>query len=95
MLDYERADYMMLVVAMEETVEMLSTQDLSGLAVFWDGCVCWTKGRMGLAMKALLGPEKLAVLSPKSRLARLYMICLLYTSPSPRDVEESRMPSSA
>ena len=23
------------------------------------------------------------------------MICLLYTSPSPRDVEESRMPSSA
>ena len=25
----------------------------------------------------------------------LNMICLLYTSPSPRDVEESRMPSSA
>ena len=25
----------------------------------------------------------------------LYQICLLYTSPSPRDVEESRMPSSA
>ena len=24
-----------------------------------------------------------------------YQICLLYTSPSPRDVEESRMPSSA
>ena len=26
---------------------------------------------------------------------RVEMICLLYTSPSPRDVEESRMPSSA
>ena len=26
---------------------------------------------------------------------RLSMVCLLYTSPSPRDVEESRMPSSA
>ena len=26
---------------------------------------------------------------------RGYDICLLYTSPSPRDVEESRMPSSA
>ena len=26
---------------------------------------------------------------------RVYHICLLYTSPSPRDVEESRMPSSA
>ena len=25
----------------------------------------------------------------------LLLICLLYTSPSPRDVEESRMPSSA
>ena len=24
-----------------------------------------------------------------------YVVCLLYTSPSPRDVEESRMPSSA
>ena len=24
-----------------------------------------------------------------------YLNCLLYTSPSPRDVEESRMPSSA
>ena len=24
-----------------------------------------------------------------------YLDCLLYTSPSPRDVEESRMPSSA
>ena len=25
----------------------------------------------------------------------LFNVCLLYTSPSPRDVEESRMPSSA
>ena len=25
----------------------------------------------------------------------VYYTCLLYTSPSPRDVEESRMPSSA
>ena len=25
----------------------------------------------------------------------MYIPCLLYTSPSPRDVEESRMPSSA
>ena len=28
-------------------------------------------------------------------LASWVMVCLLYTSPSPRDVEESRMPSSA
>ena len=25
----------------------------------------------------------------------IVLVCLLYTSPSPRDVEESRMPSSA
>ena len=29
------------------------------------------------------------------KLSLLHDICLLYTSPSPRDVEESRMPSSA
>ena len=28
-------------------------------------------------------------------LPKMYWHCLLYTSPSPRDVEESRMPSSA
>ena len=32
--------------------------------------------------------------SVKDRIA-LSMICLLYTSPSPRDTERSRMPSSA
>ena len=31
----------------------------------------------------------------KSLNFNLYYSCLLYTSPSPRDVEESRMPSSA
>ena len=31
-----------------------------------------------------------------SHRSKTYMnVCLLYTSPSPRDVEESRMPSSA
>ena len=29
------------------------------------------------------------------KVANLIGACLLYTSPSPRDVEESRMPSSA
>ena len=31
----------------------------------------------------------------QNRLFYQTIICLLYTSPSPRDVEESRMPSSA
>ena len=33
--------------------------------------------------------------TPKGEFAILNKNCLLYTSPSPRDVEESRMPSSA
>ena len=40
------------------------------------------------------------IVSVKDGFGRNYLIprrlgCLLYTSPSPRDVEESRMPSSA
>ena len=35
------------------------------------------------------------VFNADSEVAKIYKNCLLYTSPSPRDVEESRMPSSA
>ena len=41
------------------------------------------------------------IVSPNAKIPAIvdhdnqYSICLLYTSPSPRDVEESRMPSSA
>ena len=31
----------------------------------------------------------------QANLDTFWLFCLLYTSPSPRDVEESRMPSSA
>ena len=34
-------------------------------------------------------------LTAEAREGKLDPVCLLYTSPSPRDVEESRMPSSA
>ena len=34
-------------------------------------------------------------IDPKDLRIDVYRSCLLYTSPSPRDVEESRMPSSA
>ena len=43
-------------------------------------------------------PDDLKVFFPRMincDLTPPYSICLLYTSPSPRDVEESRMPSSA
>ena len=32
---------------------------------------------------------------PNAEITDPFKVCLLYTSPSPRDVEESRMPSSA
>ena len=37
---------------------------------------------------------KLVSVTPDAEKTMAY-VCLLYTSPSPRDVEESRMPSSA
>ena len=36
-----------------------------------------------------------ANIAPATRASGTTWTCLLYTSPSPRDVEESRMPSSA
>ena len=42
------------------------------------------------SLKIIL-PKKLLIKKFSSQL----LLCLLYTSPSPRDVEESRMPSSA
>ena len=72
--DYNRADQLMRVMAMRETVEMMEKQDLSGLSPFWEGCVAYTHGRLGPSMKKLLGQDKLMILSPKSRLAELFMI---------------------
>ena len=43
-----------------------------------------------------VGRKTLEVLQQKNlNIDNLYMVCLLYTSPSPRDWMVSRMPSSA
>ena len=42
-----------------------------------------------------LGVSPASATEMVQRLAQRGYLCLLYTSPSPRDVEESRMPSSA
>ena len=44
----------------------------------------------GLPANVITNPERVNIV-----LDLYYYTCLLYTSPSPRDVEESRMPSSA
>ena len=40
-------------------------------------------------------PGELSVISTEATYGGAIISCLLYTSPSPRDVEESRMPSCA
>ena len=47
-----------------------------------------------MRMAARLYPHYAERLEEKNLVAQ-FRLCLLYTSPSPRDVEESRMPSSA
>ena len=44
---------------------------------------------------SLTASALLAALSPNYALAEQVEFCLLYTSPSPRDRQKSRMPSSA
>ena len=48
----------------------------------------------GSVWESILTERQIEVLKHATRKG-FYSICLLYTSPSPRDVEESRMPSSA
>ena len=61
----------------------------------------WRRGARGLAErlpKGLFARSLLIVVLPIALLqvAVVYLfICLLYTSPSPRDRQKSRMPSSA
>ena len=55
------------------------------------GIIGGADGPTAIYVSSILAPE---LLGPIAVAAYSY-ICLLYTSPSPRDVEESRMPSSA
>ena len=57
-----------------------------------------TSGRNGTGIFANVEPPIYGGPIPSTHLNHVGpppKICLLYTSPSPRDVEESRMPSSA
>ena len=52
-------------------------------------------GSMGDSVRDLLAQVAIGDVAPLQPGDTLLSNCLLYTSPSPRDVEESRMPSSA
>ena len=55
------------------------------------------KGPLGKLKDAILpdAEEQAAIISTAVRITVLAWSCLLYTSPSPRDRQKSRMPSSA
>ena len=63
-------------------VELALPALLPGFLVAWHYAVQMVRPRMGFG-------------SDKGRRSTPWMICLLYTSPSPRDQRGSRMPSSA
>ena len=51
---------------------------------------------VGAAMECRIRNDRQSYFALARELAHAqFVLCLLYTSPSPRDVEESRMPSSA
>ena len=56
----------------------------------------WVQPYAFLRRVTYTGSNWVLQIAPQAQsLATLQLTCLLYTSPSPRDVEESRMPSSA
>ena len=52
-------------------------------------------GKAKKASEVIKVPGDWLYMTPQEISVRQIYDCLLYTSPSPRDVEESRMPSSA
>ena len=43
----------------------------------------------------MIAKQKILIVDDDENIAELISLCLLYTSPSPRDYAASRMPSSA
>ena len=56
----------------------------------WVREVLWGRHKTDMDIATTLLPSEVKELFPRS-----LMVCLLYTSPSPRDLSTSRMPSSA
>ena len=63
----------------------------TGADILHDCTVAVNKGEIAV----IVGPNGAGKSTAMKAIFGMLTICLLYTSPSPRDVEESRMPSSA
>ena len=79
---------------MEQTIIKKIVQTLKGRSIFLIGMMGSGKSQTGLKLAELLKYKYIDLDSLIEKLAKK-SICLLYTSPSPRDKRQSRMPSSA
>ena len=68
---------------------------ISAVAGGRPGMISGATGAMAVVIVALVATHGVEYLFPTVILCGLLQICLLYTSPSPRDQRGSRMPSSA
>ena len=107
-LDYHRPDRVDVaqVTNLPITLVFLPAADIAqyvgegdvDLGITGEDIIAETGARVNLEMKLGFGKCKLAVQVPKAHKDApigQYAGCLLYTSPSPRDKRQSRMPSSA
>ena len=108
-LEHEKLDKNLLVSSNEETIDnalwkkisMIGHEELIEVIVQFDSRNNGDKEEKILLENGFIPIYKTSVIpsifasGPASKISTLANICLLYTSPSPRDVEESRMPSSA
>ena len=83
------------IVCNNQSAESFQTSDNK---TYWKCGYCLAKF-LDPGLYIEVGIEKERYLEHDNRIDdeayRSFLSCLLYTSPSPRDVEESRMPSSA
>ena len=76
----------------QDSEQQTTANQVSNETFKWKLVTSWPKNYPGLGS----APENFAKMVETMSNGRLQIkVCLLYTSPSPRDVEESRMPSSA
>jgi len=84
----------------EDYLELLNVRDggINGVKLTWEECETEYNADRGVECYERLkgkGPTGGTVINPLSTGITYRLICLLYTSPSPRDRQKSRMPSSA
>ena len=73
--------------------KILTNKDLESIVDTTDE---WILERTGIKQRHIAEEnETTSSMATQASLDAINSACLLYTSPSPRDVEESRMPSSA